>query len=115
MTQAVNLGLAGLAALALLPLLFYVLYLLVTEWRLVPSGINATRVLMAAWSVTFEFLVLWKLYATWYRAAYDVSTPYVEEGSLATTILLFGCAVVSLVAFILRQRDEASQTYNRRS
>jgi hypothetical protein len=114
MTVATNLGLAGLTSLLLLPLLGYLLYLLATEWRLVPPGINGTRVLMVFWSVTFEFLVLWKLYATWYRTVHDESTPWVEEGSLATTILLFLCAVISLVVFILRQRTAAARYFRDR-
>ncbi|MGE4164287.1 MAG: hypothetical protein AB7G23_21430 [Vicinamibacterales bacterium] len=114
MTVALNLGLAGLAVLALLPLLFYLLYLLWTEWRLVPSGINATRVLMVVWSGTFEFMLLWSLYTTWHRTAFEKPTPWVEEGSLASTILLFTCAMISLVVFVLRQKNAASASYHRR-
>lgn len=107
MTLALNLALGGLAMLAFLPLLVYLLYILAVEWSAVPSGIKATRLMMIVWSLTFMLQLGWKVYAGYHRAVDDGPVPYVEEFSLATTAALFVCAVMSLVAFGLRQRNSA--------
>jgi hypothetical protein len=114
MTVALNLLLGGLAGLCLLPLLAYMAYLLLTEWRHVSSGINATRIMMVGWSLVFEWLVAWRLYATWYRVVYDDLPPWVDEGGAVTSFLLLVAAALSLVAFVLRQRTAARSSFRDR-
>jgi hypothetical protein len=104
MIVALNMGMQALAVVFLLPILAYMLKLLVTCWTTTPRGINATRVMIAVWAVSLIWVGFYRNYYWYYVARYGEVPSWNDLGGLSMSAVIFLSALVSLVAFVLRNR-----------